>query len=138
VGGARLAWPESADEHEPPPWLVFGAMIRTVAMGEEEPGLRPLSAALEEEGFDQLDSGRLVESFARHLMVAIDAWQEHGFGEIAKGYLPRLAPEPGVRRDIDDNCDLLVRRLDKVERRPLLRALAQPSWLDPSTGGPRK
>jgi hypothetical protein len=71
-------------------------------------------------------------------MVAIDAWQEQGFGEIAKGYLPRLAPEPGVRRDIDDNGDLLVRRLDKVERRPLLRALAQPSWLDPSTGGPRK
>jgi biotin-(acetyl-CoA carboxylase) ligase len=138
VGGARLAWPQGADEDEPPPWLVLGAMIRTVAMGEEEPGLRPLSAALEEEGFDQLDSGRLVESFARHLMVAIDAWQEHGFGEIAKGYLPRLAPEPGVRRDIDDNGDLLVRRLDKVERRPLLRALAQPSWLDPSTGGPRK
>jgi biotin-(acetyl-CoA carboxylase) ligase len=138
VGGARLAWPQGADEDEPPPWLVFGAMIRTVAMGEEEPGLRPLSAALEEEGFDQLDSGRLVESFARHLMVAIDAWQEQGFGEIAKGYLPRLAPEPGVRRDIDDNGDLLVRRLDKVERRPLLRALAQTSWLDPSTGGPRK
>jgi hypothetical protein len=138
VGGARLAWPQGADEDEPPPWLVFGATIRTVAMGEEEPGLRPLSAALEEEGFDQLDSGRLVESFARHLMVAIDAWQERGFGEIAKGYLPRLAPEASVRRDIDDNGDLLVRRLDKVERRPFLRALAQPSWLDPATGGPRK
>jgi biotin-(acetyl-CoA carboxylase) ligase len=138
VGGGRLAWPQGADEDEPPSWLIFGAMIRTVAMGEEEPGLRPLSAALDEEGFDQLDSGRLVESFARHLMVAIDAWQEQGFGEIAKGYLPRLAPEAGVRRDIDDNGDLLVRRLDKVERRALLGALAHPSWLDPATGGPRK
>jgi hypothetical protein len=44
----------------------------------------------------------LVESFARHFMVAIDAWQESGFGEVAKSYLARLAPgergAPGHRR----------------------------------------
>ncbi|TMJ90808.1 MAG: hypothetical protein E6G78_04830, partial [Alphaproteobacteria bacterium] len=57
VGGARLAWPRDAHEDKPPAWLVFGAMIRTFAMGEEEPGLRPLSAALEDEGFDDLGSG---------------------------------------------------------------------------------
>ena len=140
VGGGRLAWPPGADENEPPAWLVFGAMIRTVALGAEEPGLRPLSAALEEEGFDDLGSGALVESFARHFMVAIDAWQESGFGEVAKSYLARLAPESGVRRDIDDNGDILVRRLGKVdvERRSLERALAEPSWLDPASGGPRR
>jgi hypothetical protein len=140
VGGGRLAWPPRADEDEPPAWLVFGAMIRTVALGAEEPGLRPLSAALEEEGFDDLGSGALVESFARHFMVAIDAWQESGFGEVAKSYLARLAPESGVRSDIDDNGDLLVRRLGKVdvERRSLERALAEPSWLDPVSGGPRR
>jgi hypothetical protein len=140
VGGGRLAWPPGADENEPPAWLVFGAMIRTVALGAEEPGLRPLSAALEEEGFDDLGSGALVESFARHFMVAIDAWQESGFGEVAKSYLARLAPESGLRRDIDDNGDLLVRRLGQVdvERRSLERALAEPSWLDPASGGPRR
>ena len=100
--GARLGWPRGAPENEPPAWLVFGAMIRTVAMGEDEPGLRPLSAALEQEGFEDFDSGRLVESFARHLMVAIDAWQEMGFAEVAKSYLARLAPESGVRRDLDE------------------------------------
>ena len=120
VGGARLAWPAGADEDAPPSWLVFGAMIRTVAMGEQEPGLHPLAAALDAEGFD-LGSGRLLESFARHLMVAVDAWQQDGFAEVAKSYLSRVAPEKGVRRDIDDNGDLLVRRVDKtvVERRPL-------------------
>ena len=144
VGGARLAWPERAAENEPPAWLVFAVMIRTVALGDEEPGLRPLSAALEEEGFDDLGSGRLVESFARHLMVALDAWQEQGFGEIAKNYLARLAPESGVRRDIAENGDLLVRRVianagrGEAEQRSLLRALGEPSWLDPATGGPRK
>jgi hypothetical protein len=140
VGGARLAWPPAADENEQPAWLVFGAMIRTVAMGEEEPGLRPLSAALDEEGFGDLGSGALVESFARHFMVTVDAWQESGFGVVAKNYLARLAPESGVRRDIDDNGDLLLRRMaaPTAERRSLVRALAQPSWLDPATGGPRR
>ena len=97
-------------------------MIRTVVDGRGRAGLRPLSSALEEEGFDDLGSGRLVESFARHLMVAVDAWQEKGFGEVAKNYLARLAPEKGVRRDIDDNGDLLVRRMGKAEaeRRPLV------------------
>ena len=33
VGGGRLAWPEGAAEDEPPDWLVFGAMIRTVSIG---------------------------------------------------------------------------------------------------------
>ena len=119
---------------------MFGAVIRTVAMADEEPGVRPLSAALDEEGFDDLDSGRLVESFARHFMVAVDAWQEQGFGAVASNYLARLPPESGVRRDLADNGDLLLRRMGNaaVERRPLLPALAQPSWLDPATGGPRR
>lgn len=137
VGGGRLAWPDG-NEDDPPAWLVFGAMIRTVAMGDEEPGLRPLSAALEEEGFEDLGSGTLVESFARHLMVAVDTWQEKGFGEIAKNYLARLVPESGGRRDIGETGDLLVRRMGKAEQRSLVRALAEPSWLDPSTGGPRR
>ena len=141
IGGGRLAWPDGADENEPPQWLVFGAMIRTVAMGEDEPGLRPLSSALEAEGFDDLGSGRLVESFARHLMVATDAWQEKGFGEIAKSYLARLAPAAsGVRRELVDNGDLLLRRMAvaEPERHVLTHALAQaPSWRDPETGGPK-
>jgi hypothetical protein len=139
VGGARLAWPRGADEGEPPAWLVFGAMIRTVAMGENEPGLRPLATALAEEGFDDADSDRVLEGFARHLMTAIDTWQERGFGEIAKNYLARLMPANGLRRDLDENGDLLVRRAgeSQSERRPLRAALAKPSWLDPKTKGPR-
>ena len=138
VGGGQFAWSQGPED-APPQWLVFGGMIRTVAMGEAEPGVRPLAAALEEEGFDGLGSGRLVESFARHLMVLVDAWQEQGFAAVARDYLSRLAPEQGVRREIDDNGDLLVRRMGKAEaeRRKLMPALAKPSWLDPATGGPK-
>ena len=139
VGGVRLAWPKGAPEDEPPDWLVFGAMIRTVAMGEHEPGLRPLSAALEDEGFDELASDRLVESFSRHLMTAIDAWQEQGFGEVAKNYLTRLAPEKGARREIADNGDLVVHWMASAntDRRSLIDGLRKPSWLDPKTGAPK-
>jgi hypothetical protein len=138
VGGGQLAWPDGPED-QPPKWLAFGGMIRTVSMAEGDPGLRPLSAALEEEGFDDLGSGRLVESFARHLMVQFDAWQEFGFSEVAKSYLARLAPEKGLRRDIDENGDLLMRRIGKpeIERRRLVPALAAPAWLDPATRGPR-
>jgi hypothetical protein len=140
VGGGRLAWPADAAEDRPPDWLVFGGTIRTVAIGEDEPGLNPLTAALEAEGFDDAGSGRLVESFARHLMATIDAWQERGFREVANRYVQRLAPEKGVRREIDHNGDLLVRRVasEAVERHPLIPALAIPSWLDPASGGPRR
>jgi biotin-(acetyl-CoA carboxylase) ligase len=108
-------------------------------MGENEPGLNPLVAALEEEGFTDFSSGALVESFARHLMVHLDAWQEHGFGAVAKEYLQRLPHDKSVRRDIDDNGDLLVRHTGKVDmaRRKLLPALGAASWLDPKTRGPR-
>jgi biotin-(acetyl-CoA carboxylase) ligase len=138
VGGAQFAWAEGAED-EPPEWLVFGAMIRTVSMGESEPGLKPLSAALEEEGFQDFNSGALVESFARHLMVHIDAWQEHGFAPVARSYLSRLEPENGVTRDIADNGDLLIRRSGRrdAERRELIAALASPAWLDPQTRGPK-
>jgi len=139
VGGARLAWPERCDEGGTPDWLVFGAMIRTVALGEDEPGLRPLTTALEDEGFSEFGAASLMQSFARHLMVITDAWQESGFSIVAKQYLARLASQSGLRRDLDDNGDLLVRRMGKpeIERHTLGAALGTPAWLDPATGGPR-
>ncbi|MEX0751506.1 MAG: biotin/lipoate--protein ligase family protein [Xanthobacteraceae bacterium] len=139
LGGGRLAWPHGADENTPPEWLVFGGMIRTVSM-TEEPGLFPLETALADEGFEETGSAALVESFARHLMVATDAWQQDGFAGVAKDYLARLAPENGARRDIDENGDLLVRRVGRAEaeRRSLLPRLETPTWYDPERGGPRR
>lgn len=138
VGGGRLGWPKRADEDKPPAWLVFGASIRTVSMGGEA-AINPLTTALEDEGFEDFASDRLVEAFARHLMVMIDAWQEKGFAAVGREYLSRLAPEKGTRRDIDDNGDLLIRYVGKAEtdRKKLLPLLANPSWLDRKTGGPR-
>ena len=58
-----------------------------------------------------------MESFARHFMVAIDAWQERGFDAVARSYLERLPGEPGLRYSIDDNGDLLLRRKGDPDHR---------------------
>ena len=139
VGGGRLAWPKGAAEDRVPDWLVFGGMIRTVSMTEEA-GLHPLETALDQEGFEEHGASALVESFARHLMVAIDAWEQDGFGAVMKEYLPRLSPEKGARRDLDENGDLIVRWIssNQAERRALVPALEAPSWYDARRGGPRQ
>jgi biotin-(acetyl-CoA carboxylase) ligase len=139
VGGGRLGWPASAKEDEPPPWLVFGAMIRTVSMTGEEPGVHPLGSALEQEGFGEAGAVQVTESFARHLMLALDTWRVDGFGGVAREYLSRLSRQGRASRRIDEQGDLLTHRIgaDGTERNDLLRALAAPSWLDPKLGGPR-
>lgn len=139
VGGGRLGWPLDVDEDAPPPWLVFGAMIRTVAMNEDEPGVHPLASALDQEGFGEAGAEQVTESFARHLMLTFDGWQADGFDAVAREYLSRMPRERQIVRRIDDRGDLLSRRVgtDTVERGDLVQALATPSWFDPSIGGPR-
>ncbi len=138
VGGGRLAWPQGVGEDDVPPWLVFGAMLRVESTSGKEPGADPTVTTLAEEGFSGVMSHQIVESFARHFMVAVDLWQESGFNAVAKAYFERFPREQGLRRDIADNGDLLLRRMasDAVEHKVLIDALASPSWLDPATGAP--
>ena len=139
VGGGRMAWPFAADEDAPPPWLVFAAMIRTVAMNDDEPGVHPLASALDQEGFGEAGAAQITESFARHLMLALDGWRVDGFDSVARDYLGRMPRERQTVQRIDDRGDLLTRRLgtETTERSDLVQALATPSWLDPALGGPR-
>jgi biotin-(acetyl-CoA carboxylase) ligase len=131
VGGGSLAAPEDAEAASPPPWLVFGAVIRLASI----PGQSPLASsveetALEDEGFDETDANRLIEAFARHLMRVIDGWRDDGFAAVASEFLSHLAPEKGAQREIGDDGALLVRRAGKrAERHDLTQRLARPSWL---------
>jgi hypothetical protein len=136
VGGGRLGWPDDADEHAVPEWLVFGVMIRTQSPNAVEPGLYPRATALSEEGFEKADPGRVIEGFVRHFMAATDRWQEAGFGVLARAYLSKLRRGHGAL-GIDENGDLSF----DAPRGPvcwgLRPALAAPSWLDRLTGEPR-
>ena len=150
VGGGRLGWPVSTEEDAQPAWLVFGAMIRTVAMTDDkEAGVYPLTSALDQEGFGEAGAVQVTESFARHLMLAIDAWQADtrqvdtskvdGFECIAREYLSRTSRQPQTVQRIDGHGDLLTRYIgtERTERSELAGALVTPSWFDPARGGPR-
>lgn len=139
VGGGRLGWPKSAREDDVPPWLVFGAMIRTVSMSETDAGVHPLASALQEEGFGDAGAVEVTESFARHLMVAFDRWQVDGFASLAHQYIGLLERQPQTSRRIEANGDLVVQRIggEKAAPTSLAQALAKPTWLDPATGGPK-
>ena len=139
VGGGRLAWPQGIGEDETPPWLVFGAMIRTVSMTGAEPGANPLITALDEEGF--ADACRI--SWWKALPAI--SWSPSMPGRSKASTRSRAViwsgcrREPGLRHSIDDNGDLLLRRMDKpgIERRALLARLNKPAWFDPAAKEPR-
>jgi hypothetical protein len=139
VGGSRLGWPDGSLDSDVPPWLVFSGMIRSSAIRGDEPGLRPLHGALDELGFEAIDAGEIVASFARHLMAGFHDWSEIGFESVARRWLGRLPRQGDLRFRIAENGDLLTYRgasLGPGERSSLASALAAPSWLDPATGAP--
>lgn len=109
VGGVRLGWPEGCGEAEAPEWLVLGLTLRLYGeAGEGAP-----AAALAEEGFPDLEAGLFVESWARHLMVALDEWSARG-------------PEAVRAR--------WAQRWDGVGGTEAAALLAAPSWRDAATG----
>ena len=131
VGGGRLGWPPHADEQGRPDWLVFGAVIRLLPMRSAKAPLPSRWTSLAEEGFEEIGAERLTEGFARHLMVAIDRWQEGEFGATEREYLARLRQEPTIRRRIDRNGNLRSERAggERIACLDLRAALATPSWL---------
>jgi hypothetical protein len=146
LGGARLAWPETAAEDQPPEWLVFSGMMRTAVVRNREsgvslePGTWQVGTALDVEGFEEIDAGSLVESFVRHFMVHVDAWREYGFKRVARDWLGRLPKDDTQKRGIDSNGDLLIHRTGvtgPAERLALLPELAKTGWLDCTTGEPK-
>jgi hypothetical protein len=138
LGGGRLGWPSDCPEDRVPDWLVFSGQLLGAVTGDQNPGAHPDVTWLVEEGVDPADGYAIIESFARHLMVAFDAWSERGFQAVADSYLARLPQAEGLgRRGIDINGDLLVHRPGGVDRLGLLPPLEEAAWYDPATGLPR-
>lgn len=146
VGGARLAWPDGAEEDVPPEWLVLAGMMRTAVVRDREsgvslePGTWRVGTSLEVEGFEEIDAGAIVESFARHFMVHLEAWREYGFKRVGRDWLARFPKKDGEKRGIDGNGDLLVHGAGDQgppERRALVPRLAETAWFDRSTREPK-
>jgi hypothetical protein len=136
VGGGRLAWPSGIAEADVPPWLVFGASIRTASMTSDG-GLNPLETALEAEGFEDRAADDLAARFARRLMVALDRWNDEGPAALIRAYAATLSQRDKGGYDIADDGAFVDQVGHTSKRRALAAALASPSWLDSRTGGPR-
>ena len=132
VGGGRLAWPQGCREDEAPEWLVFGAMLRSVDPADADTGAYPDSTSLVGSGFEPHQIDAVVESFARHLMLAFDTWGEHGFRAVGQDYLKRLPKADGQKkRIIDVNGDLVTSLAGGASQRSALAgALNEHEWYD--------
>ncbi len=130
AGGVRLALPPSA-EHDVPAWLVLHAGLRVAFDEGVEPGSLPQVTSLLEQGFEPVEVGRLVESYARHLMAWLHDWQERGPRPLAEAYLARLAKPQAAKRGLDPATGDLILHDDagREERLSLAALLASPSWL---------
>ncbi|MGL4635759.1 MAG: biotin/lipoate--protein ligase family protein [Beijerinckiaceae bacterium] len=147
IGGGRLAWPENAAEDQPPEWLVFGGMMRTAVVRNAasgvslEPGTWSVGTSLEVEGFEEINSAALVESFARHLMRHVSVWLERGFPKMGREWLARLPEDKAIKRGIDANGDMLVHSADAPSeaavRHDLVSALAKVDWYDQESQEPK-
>lgn len=138
IGGGRLGWPDAAAEDAVPDWLVFGAMVIADSLDPQAPGTTPDTTSLLEEGFADVDAAALVQSFASHLMAGFHTWSERGFRHLAQTYLSRLSGgEPGVRRGLDVNGDLLLQKGATTDRVELLPSVDGRAWFDAATGEPR-
>jgi biotin-(acetyl-CoA carboxylase) ligase len=134
VGGGRLGWPAETNADTVPDWLVFGAAIRITSIDDRGAGLYPLATALQDEGFGEIGAEHFIASFARHLMAAIDRWQDRGFSPLIREYASRLDEDAAI--EIDGKGDAHFRR-GRPTTRSLVSALKEPSWLDPETAEPR-
>jgi len=122
VGGVRFAHAPAA-EGDVPDWAVVGLKVRMSLDGEVKDKDR---TALYEEGFGEVAVPDLVEAFARHFMARLSDWAEEGFARQSTEWMERLAPEPGPKRALDPNGDLLIFDGSRPERRSIAQALGAP------------
>ena len=141
VGGGRLGWPASAAKTRAPPWLVFGAMIRTVTMSGNRGGRCIRShRRWRRKGLGEIGGGRSDgELCASSDGCLRPVGRPTGFASLAHQYLTLLPREGNTGRRIEENGGLVVQRIGAGKGRApqsLAKGLAKPSWLDPASGGP--
>ena len=76
-GGLRAA-ASANDPDAVPDWLVIAIDVPFFRDADYEPGDAPEETTLWEEGCAEIEPRRLLESWSRHLLVAINAWEDGG------------------------------------------------------------
>jgi hypothetical protein len=70
-------------------------------------------------------------------MLGSDEWLTKGPKAVVKRWLDRVAPEQGVRRGVEPDGDLIVKRQTGEQRRSFVEALGRVDWYDAERGEPK-
>jgi BirA family biotin operon repressor/biotin-[acetyl-CoA-carboxylase] ligase len=87
AGTIRAAISKIDSNTDIPDWLVLELKVgleRTDT--DEEPGLQPDITTMDEEGWEDISLNKFIETFARHFLSWLVAWQDDGFGKIARAW----------------------------------------------------
>jgi len=87
AGNVTATMAPTQSEDEVPAWLVLG--IETgLARADDAlaPGLQPDLTTLDEEGSENLNHIKFIETYARHFLSWMAIWQEEGFAPIARSW----------------------------------------------------
>jgi len=87
AGSITTAMAEQTAESDPPDWLVLSLNVNLRWPDDAgDPGLRPDVTALAEEGWEEPNLEKFLETFARHFLTWISVWQEEGFEPVARAW----------------------------------------------------
>ncbi|MBJ6370424.1 biotin/lipoate--protein ligase family protein [Sedimentitalea arenosa] len=110
-----------------PDWLVVGIEVPLIQT-EADPGLTLDITALRDEGCAELDAVELLESWARHMLVWINRWEEDGNAPVHAEWMGLLtgvgAPverggHSGTFLGVDDRFGMLIRDSETTHLVPM-------------------
>ena len=108
VGGIKAAMAETTGTEVIPDWLVLDVMVG-LSRDESlpEPGMQPDVSTLDEEGLEEISQETFIETYARHFLSWLSAWNDDGMKSLIRAYEHKT--EDGVDLDFKKiQHDLLV------------------------------
>ena len=79
--------PGSPGSHDGPDWLVLSIKIALTSPDKDiAPGVNPDVTSLDEEGWEQPDLNKFIETYARHFLSWMAAWNDQGFAPVARAW----------------------------------------------------
>lgn len=112
VGGVEAAMAETESDSDIPDWLVVGIEVGLARQNNDaEPGLDPDITTLDEEGCEDLDRNKFIETFARHFLSWMAIWNDDGFAPIARSW--KFKAE-------DESDPIIEMMLEMTKRHPSL------------------
>ncbi len=135
VNGARCGVLRAAAAgHDPaavPDWLAFALTIPILPTGTHEPGHIPDETTLHDEGCADIAAPRLIESFARHMLVWMTRFEDEGLAPLHKAWCqkcdeigtPVETPGKGLFLGLDEDGGMILRNGGETRIIPLVRLL---------------